>query len=94
MSNTVMMHTRIDRALKDEAEQILANIGLTPSEAIRLFFHRVKVERALPLRLTDPSATPNWLDLAGTAPHPLTGTDAQTWVSVQRETSDRERMSA
>lgn len=91
MADTVMMHTRIDRELKQEAEQILAGIGMTTSEAIRLFLHRIRVERALPLKLTyEPSfSSKNWLDLAGTAPYPLAGMDAQAWVSGERDLADR-----
>lgn len=93
MADTVMMHTRIDRELKREAEQILAGIGMTTSEAIRLFLHRVRVERALPLQLTyeSPSSPKNWLDLAGTAPYPLAGMDAQAEVSNEREASANAR---
>ena len=85
------MHTRIDRELKREAEPILAGIGMTTSEAIRLFLHRIRVERALPLQLTyeSPSSPKNWLDLAGTAPYPLADIDAQAWVSRERDLADR-----
>jgi hypothetical protein len=39
---------------------------------------------------TDPTRY-SWLDVAGIAPYPLAGEDAQAWVSRNREESDRDR---
>jgi antitoxin component of RelBE/YafQ-DinJ toxin-antitoxin module len=36
MSKTAMIRARIEPDLKTEAEQVLAQVGLTPMEAIRL----------------------------------------------------------
>ena len=51
-----MLHVRVSDALKAEAAATLEGIGLTTSEAIRLFLHRVVVEQRLPLDLKVPNA--------------------------------------
>lgn len=52
----VMLHVRVPDALKDEAAATLKTIGLTTSEAVRLFLHRVVLEQRLPLDLKVPNA--------------------------------------
>jgi DNA-damage-inducible protein J len=51
-----MLHVRVADRLKLEATKVLEQIGLTPSEAVRLFLHRVVVEQRLPLDLSVPNA--------------------------------------
>ena len=43
-----VVRARIDRATKEEAEAVLAGIGLTVSDAVRLLLIRVAREGALP----------------------------------------------
>jgi hypothetical protein len=40
-----------------------------------------------------PPSRPHWRQLRGVVPHPLTGTDAQTWVSATRAEADTHRSS-
>jgi DNA-damage-inducible protein J len=49
------IRTRIDQTLKEETEQILHHLGLTTTEAIRLFFIQVKLHGGLPFRIELPS---------------------------------------
>jgi DNA-damage-inducible protein J len=51
-----MLHIRIDDDLKEQATQALAAMGLTVSDAVRLFLRRVVVDQALPLELKVPNA--------------------------------------
>ncbi len=51
-----MVHVRMDTELKREAMAVLAKIGLTASDAVRLLFRRIAVDRAFPLELKVPSA--------------------------------------
>ena len=51
-----MLHVRMDAEMKREATAALAAMGLTASEAVRLFFHRVVVDQAFPLELKVPNA--------------------------------------
>lgn len=51
-----MVHVRMDAEMKRKAAEALAAMGLTTSEAVRLLFHRIVVEQALPLELKVPNA--------------------------------------
>lgn len=51
-----MMHIRVSDQLKKDATKTLEQIGMTLPDAVRLFMHRIVVERALPLRLDAPNA--------------------------------------
>lgn len=53
---TDTVRARIDPELKRESEQVLDVLGLTTTEAIRLFLYQVKLRRGLPFTLTLPDA--------------------------------------
>jgi len=48
-TNSSMLHVRMDTEMKRKATAALAAMGLTASEAVRLFFHRIAVDQAFPL---------------------------------------------
>jgi DNA-damage-inducible protein J len=50
-----MLHIRLDTQLKEEATKALAAMGLSTADAVRLLFHRVVAEQALPLELKVPN---------------------------------------
>jgi len=54
MSDSVI-RARIEPGLKAEATSVLKSMGLTPSDAIRLFLHRVVDEKALPFAVKAPN---------------------------------------
>ena len=51
-----MLHVRMDIALKRQATETLAAMGMTASDAVRLLFHRIAVDQAFPLELKVPNA--------------------------------------
>jgi DNA-damage-inducible protein J len=51
-----MLHIRVDDETKARATEALSAVGLSVSEAVRLFLHRVVAERAFPLELKVPNA--------------------------------------
>ncbi len=51
MTKTTTIRARIEPKLKAEAEAVLAKLGLTPSDAIRLLYHQVKLAKALPFEI-------------------------------------------
>ena len=51
-----MLHVRIDNETKEQATAALGAMGLSVSEAVRLFLHRVVIDQALPLELKVPNA--------------------------------------
>ena len=56
MANTSAVYARIDKNLKDHAEGILAQLGITPSSAIQMFYSQVVLRKGIPfeLKLTSP----------------------------------------
>ena len=52
---TRMIHARIDPRLKKSAERVFKQIGISTTEAIRLFLKQVELHRGLPF----PVAVPN-----------------------------------
>lgn len=47
-TNTVMIHTRVPANLKEDAEKILAKLGITMSEAVRSLLAQIKIHKGLP----------------------------------------------
>lgn len=48
MPTNSVVRARIDQNIKDEAETVLASIGLTVSDAFRMMMTRIAKEKALP----------------------------------------------
>ena len=57
MAANQLVQTRIDGAIKEEAAAVLATMGLTVSDAVRLMLTRVAREHALPFDPLIPNAT-------------------------------------
>lgn len=57
MAATKMLHIRVDEELSEDANAIYRSLGLSMSEAIRLFLHRSVVTQGVPLELKVPNAT-------------------------------------
>ncbi len=56
MTTTSMIHVRIDEQVKAQANATLAAMGLTMSDAVRVFLTRVAAEQRLPFALEAPNA--------------------------------------
>jgi DNA-damage-inducible protein J len=48
------IRARVDRGLKDEAESVFAQLGLSTTDAIRLFLTQVLLRRGLPFEIAIP----------------------------------------
>ena len=55
-AQTSMLHIRVDDDIKEQATQALTTMGLSVSDAVRLFLRRVVVDQAFPLELKVPNA--------------------------------------
>jgi len=51
-----MLHVRVDDDTKAQATEALAAMGMSVSDAVRIFLHRVVIDQAFPLELKVPSA--------------------------------------
>jgi DNA-damage-inducible protein J len=51
-AQTSMLHVRVDDDLKKNASEVLANFGLTISDAVRILLTRIEKDGSLPVGLT------------------------------------------
>jgi DNA-damage-inducible protein J len=51
-----MIRARVEPALKQDAEAVLDKLGMTPTEAITLFYRQVTLYRGLPFPVRIPNA--------------------------------------
>ncbi|HTW68611.1 MAG TPA: type II toxin-antitoxin system RelB/DinJ family antitoxin [Acetobacteraceae bacterium] len=56
MPGTTMVHVRVDEKVKVAATETLAAIGLSVSDAVRVFLMRVVADKQLPFELKAPNA--------------------------------------
>jgi len=56
MSATTMVHVRVDKKIKAQATEALSAMGLSMSDAVRVFLTRVVAEQRIPFTLQVPSA--------------------------------------
>ena len=55
-SQTSMLHKRIDDDTKLQAQQALKSMGMSVSDAVRIFLTRVVAEQAIPIDVRVPNA--------------------------------------
>ena len=55
MSKSAFIRVRVEQDLKAEAEQILHELGITPSQAITMLYKNIMREHAWPLKLKIPN---------------------------------------
>lgn len=56
MASDTVVRARIDGQVKEKAAKVLADMGLSVSDAIRLLLVRVAAEKALPFEIKVPNA--------------------------------------
>ena len=56
MASTTMIHVRINEQIKKEAAETLEDMGLSISDAVRVFLKRVVADKQLPFELKVPNA--------------------------------------
>ena len=54
-AQTSMLHVRVDDDMKAQATQTLAAMGMSVSDAVRLFLRRVVADQSFPLELKVPN---------------------------------------
>ncbi len=53
---TAAIHSRISPDIKERAEAILAQLGLSPTEAIRMFYTQITLRNGLPFEVEIPNS--------------------------------------
>lgn len=56
-STTTMVHVRVDEKIKAQAAETLSSMGLTVSDAVRVFLTRIVADKELPFALKAPNET-------------------------------------
>ena len=57
MATTTMVHVRVDEEMKKQATETLGAMGLSVSDAVRVFLKRVVAEKQMPFEIKAPNAT-------------------------------------
>lgn len=52
---TAAVHSRIQPEIKQQAEEILHRLGLSPTEAIRMFYTQITLRNGLPFEVSIPN---------------------------------------
>lgn len=58
MANTSAVYARIDTNLKESAESILSQLGISPSSAIQMLYSQIVLQKGMPFELRLPSKKP------------------------------------
>ena len=58
MANTNVVYARIDTKLKENAENILNQLGITPSSAIQMLYSQIVLQKGMPFELRLPVNKP------------------------------------
>lgn len=55
MTEAAMLRVRIDPVLKQEAEDILAALGISATDAVRMFYQQIRIKHGIPFELRLPN---------------------------------------
>lgn len=83
MANTTAVYARIDTKLKENAEDILAQLGISPSSAIQMFYSKIVLTRGMPFELRLPHPKPT--AIGGMTREELDAELEKGWESMQNE---------
>lgn len=62
MANTATVYARIDPDLKTDVEDILSQLGVTPSAVVQMLYSQIKLTRSIPFQIKLPARQPVFLD--------------------------------
>jgi addiction module RelB/DinJ family antitoxin len=62
MANTSAVYARIDTNLKENAEGILSQLGISPSSAIQMLYSQIVLTKGIPFELRLPPTKPTAID--------------------------------
>ena len=58
MANTSAVYARIDTNLKENAESILSQLGISPSSAVQMLYSQIILHKGMPFDLKLPASKP------------------------------------
>jgi DNA-damage-inducible protein J len=78
MNKSATVHARIDSGTKKASERVLQEIGMTPTDAVRLLYRQIALRREFPLELRIPNRL-----TASTLSKSDRGEDIETFDSLE-----------
>ncbi|MBR1868294.1 MAG: type II toxin-antitoxin system RelB/DinJ family antitoxin [Clostridia bacterium] len=88
MPNTATVHARIDPALKENAENILSQLGLTSSDAIKLFYRQIELTGGLPFEIKIPVNSLAEMNLFNQLSIGETSAEKGKWITLTESKKD------
>ena len=58
MANTATVYARIDPQLKNDAEEVLSELGVSPSAVVQMLYSQIKLTRSIPFEIKLPPRMP------------------------------------
>lgn len=55
MKKSAVIHARVEPQTKTKAEDVLSRLGMTPTEAIRLFYQQINLYQGIPFPIKIPN---------------------------------------
>lgn len=86
MAKTATVQARIDPQLKENVEKILAQLELSSSDAIKLFYRQVELNGGLPFDLKLPAQVLAEQKLMEELDAGIQSAEKQSWVSFEKTT--------
>ena len=86
MAKTATVQARIDPQLKENVEKILAQLELSSSDAIKLFYRQVELNGGLPFDLKLPAQVLAEQKLMEELDAGIQSAETQAWVSFEKTT--------
>ena len=83
MAKTAMIRARVEPELKHEAERVFTALGLSPTEAITLFYKQTALHNGLPFELRIPTD-----ETLAAVRQVQSGRDLSTFSSVEEMRAD------
>lgn len=83
MANTATVQARIDPVLKEKVERIFAELEMTSSDAIKLFYKQVELNGGLPFELKVPPQVLAEQRLMSALDEGVRSAEEQGWVSFE-----------
>lgn len=77
------VHARIDADLKASAESVLEDLGLSPTDAINIYYKQIVYNQGIPFKLTRPRYNRETEDAVAEARRMLADPDVKTFSSTE-----------
>ena len=58
MAKSSSIYTRVEPAIKEQAEQVLSALGIPVANAINMFLHQVVLQKGIPFEVKMPKSAP------------------------------------